>query len=807
MLMERLIDWYWEEGYKRTGRWIISSEWLDSVMKIVESDKNINSFMKLHPAEQKACFAIWGQSQAGKSTLLSHYLDGESPDGADSALTWTSEKKVIFSANGHTPNTTVGFNPYNVGSDASGVATRFFRPLNDQVQNTNFPAEISFASQKQILLALAMGYFGECEHPTLVHDLVSIQNLINELPTSNGVPCRKAFELLRDVCDICEIMSKEYDRFAVFKSHAKNSVRKEILSAKSLNSNIENAKTFASMLLWDATKEDSSNKLTILFNKINALQNKLSAKSADKKVLSSMILAAKLEDIDSIAHHPPTIYAADDDTGFIFLDIMPFSGATVWVDSGEFGYFQALIKELRIPIKASQKKNAFTDFLAKCDLLDFPGVTNVAVGAAAANKIDLSSPNTTAEFLLSKLYKTGKTLSIIYSQVETLSIDAFCILINLSNALTQPATISNGIKTWVNSFEHREWDCKSQIQLKLYLNLSCFGLSLLKSAAGTKTGLAPWVAKVQGIPFANANVCKIFFTNNRFNAFSVTDADVQSAKQMICEDRHFRDAFLSTENSIDSFNALFIDALGTNHMFDTIGKEISCKKRKSIFEKQHVENIEKIHILINSCLPRKGVIDYQALCTKITNSIDELIDPDDFKSREVSELEALLKDLLHVEPSSLESLPTTKGRASLTQDVICQYLDNQIGMWMSAQKEHINTSQIERLLMGGSPIDLDMFLRLISSIDSADIAEFVKNNFNYIKSAAQATRAKTLLAMLLNNLLLSGSIQKPGDTMAMYPITYSFKERIDSLNNNVPNNDNRPTQPGDVSLEILRTQL
>ena len=95
--MERIIDWYWTEGCHRTGRWVISPEWLDTVMRIVESSRSMRSFTALNAAEQKTCFAIWGQSQAGKSTLLSHYLDGREPDGSDSALTWSQGKKVLFS--------------------------------------------------------------------------------------------------------------------------------------------------------------------------------------------------------------------------------------------------------------------------------------------------------------------------------------------------------------------------------------------------------------------------------------------------------------------------------------------------------------------------------------------------------------------------------------------------------------------------------------------------------------------------------------------------------------------------------------
>lgn len=796
--MERIIDWYWTEGCHRTGRWVISPEWLDTVMRIVESSRSMRSFTALNAAEQKTCFAIWGQSQAGKSTLLSHYLDGREPDGSDSALTWSQGKKVLFSGKADTPSATIVFNPFHVGADASGVATRFFRPFNDMVRNPDFPAEILFASQKQVLLALAMGYFGECETPVFVHDLTSIQNLIGKF-SGRGQADRKSFELLRDLCDICEIMSQEYDRFAVFKSHQKEAVRNEILAANALNSSLENARKFTAQMLWDAPLDHTPNKLSSLFEKIISLRDDLIRLCSGKKILSSMALAVRLEDIDSVSNDPPAIYAWED-KGAIMLDIQSSHHSGPWVTEENFGYFQALIKELKIPVKATGKENAFHDFLAGSDLLDFPGVTNVAAGAAAAAKIDLTLEESTPTYLLSRLYKTGKTLSIIYSQIENLSIDAFCILVNLNNSLTRTATISNGIRAWVNSFENGEWNYRTRPRLKLYLNLSCFGRNLLEAALGTtRGGVAPWVQKVQGLPFATEHICEIFFTNNQFGRFEINSPQTQNARNMIENDPVFRKAFLGTERSRTSFNEMFCDALGTDYMFRTIGGEISCGIRKKIYQELEERNLVRLRELVDECLPNAETVNHQELCARISDGVQKLT------PAQSEELEKLLKELLHVDPSLLAPLPEMPHKH--TPQEVQQYLDNQIGVWLHAQRKFMNSPALAPLLAGEKRIDFQQFLEVISSFDKEQVSDFIRRQFWYIQNPTQAVRAKALLTMLLNNLFLTGCIQREGAEASRFPLIGKFRKRIDALSRNVPNKDSRPSLQGDETLSRIRAEL
>ncbi len=804
--MRKLIDWYWDYGCKRTGRWIISPEWIDSVMKLVEKNENIKAFTDLAPEMQKATLAVWGQSQAGKSTLLSHYLD--SPNGVDSALCWSENEKVVFSKNPiATPPNTVVLNPFHIGSDASGVATRFYRPFNDNVQDADFPAEISFASRKQIMLAMTMGYFGECQHSASVYDNIGkIQDLIMTFGDNNVAcnPKREAFELLRDACDVCEIMSKEYSRFAVFKSDKKHLVRNEILSSRTIASDFDKAKRFVANLLWDVIPNDDKNKLLEVYDDICGLGEEFRnnyEKIGINRFLTSMALAAKLEDIDSIKNNPPSVYGRVEN-GSLKLGLNKIEGMTKIIEASNFGYFQALIKELKIPVKAIQS-NVFIDFLKTCDFLDFPGITNKATDANAAVKIDLSTADSNE--LLAKLYKTGKTLSIIYSQVENLSIDAFCLLVNLNRDLTKPALLRNGIKAWVDSIGNGEWDCKERIPLQLYLNLSCFGDALLKYAVAATGDLNPWVNKVQEVPFANSSVCKIFFTNNKYGYFDVTQAYVGRAKEKITNDVFFKESFLSTQDSVDSLSALFSDTLGTDYMFRTIGREISCRKRKEIFMRQEKENREQLCARIDECLPATETVNSQSLCEAICRRLDAISDAQRGDIAVAKEIDMLLKDLLDVDSSEIESLPPR-----INKDTVNEFLDNQIGRWISSKCGKTNMLNVARLLLGdgNQRMDMNLFFRLVSNFNVENVNAFICSNFVNTGSPSQVARAKSLISMILNNLFLHGQIQCNSQASNEAPLFGAFKAHLHNIQGRFAENGNiRPMLDGDGELKVLKAHI
>ena len=404
--MNRIVDWYWEHGINRPMEWTITSSGLNSIVGI--SNRNA-AIAKMRNAEnKKACVAFWGPSQSGKSSLLSHYIDGKSDK--DLALMWDPNQKVRFSAyqgdEGEDDNCVV-FNPFNCAMDASGLVTRFYLPSAEEAEKiySEAPVEVILANRKQVLHAIAVGCRMECQES---ENPWGLDQLRKKISTPSVHPVREAFDLLYDVCDVCENMSRETSRYREFANGPK--LRQQILGS-SYSDSITDALELAAYLLWDGNA-----KLTNLFNNVmsvRAQMDEVRDKSAPNRIFASMEVAALLEDIGVLAFyeqnkngHPSAeakrrIDALDHvrmyvtPRGIIYTcDKKPLRDK---IRAGKitmtaFGRLQALIGELRIPLRKNESEVAkpFFNFLEKCDLLDIPGVTNKASGEALGveNQID-----------------------------------------------------------------------------------------------------------------------------------------------------------------------------------------------------------------------------------------------------------------------------------------------------------------------------------------------------------------------------------------------------------------------------------
>ena len=88
-MLDKLLSWYWDYGIRRGTdpndpdrelRKITIGGWLDPLVRLLERRQDIQD-----QDDAKACLAVWGPSQSGKSTMISHFVDGQDPGGADSA--------------------------------------------------------------------------------------------------------------------------------------------------------------------------------------------------------------------------------------------------------------------------------------------------------------------------------------------------------------------------------------------------------------------------------------------------------------------------------------------------------------------------------------------------------------------------------------------------------------------------------------------------------------------------------------------------------------------------------------------------
>ena len=763
--MNRIVDWYWEHGVNRPMEWTITPSGLNSIMGI--SNRHAAITKMRNTESKKACVAFWGPSQSGKSSLLSHYIDGKYD--SDLALMWDPNQKVRFSAyqggEGVDANCVV-FNPFNCAMDASGLVTRFYLPSAEEVEKiySKAPVEVILANRKQVLHAIAVGYRMEClesENPW------GLDQLRQKIATPSVRPNRAAFELLYDVCDVCENMSRETSRYREFAKGPK--LRQQILGS-SYADNTTDALELAAYLLWDGDA-----KLTELFNSVMSVRDQMEEvrdKSAPNRIFVSMEVAALLEDIGVLAFyeqnkngHPSAealhrVKALDSvkmyvtPRGIIYpSDKTPphdkIRSGRVSVTA--FGRLQALIGELRIPLRKNESNavRPFFNFLEKCDLLDIPGVTNKASGEALGveNQIDLTK-DVDESVLLSRVYKSGKTLSIVYAQAESCSIDSFVIFVDLERAggISRPTTITNGVKAWLSPYGFSSFGTRPP--LKLYFNCSLFGKLMDKVVAAVSGGgLNNYCEKAAALEFAKSRYVDCFFTTNCFAKCSDTNK-----KRYFEADADFKSAFLGGSGQ-ESLDALFGDGLGTDYMFNRLTQDVTTTERMSHYDLIEAKDISKLKAELARILP-SGQDGAAALRKKVVKDIFERVTQQvsEDKPEQVRKLAAFVKDVFVVEEQLLDPIPKTPHRVHDAD--LKNYLLHQIHKWVLTRKEDIAGAPGFNWLVNEE--EAYPFLEALAIIDMDRIVKVLKTDFwNHSPKVS-----RTFLAMILNNSFLWGDYER-----------------------------------------------
>ena len=154
---QEILRWYWEFGRQRTDRFALpAGTWLD---RLRQTDSAFSS-AEASQRSEKACMAVWGPSQAGKSTLISSSVDaGADVMGYGSSLHWPGGEAARFVVANPSASAIV-LNPFNFGADASGCVSRFV--LRTEVADPMYPVEVRLATTGQVMHALALGYLSEC---------------------------------------------------------------------------------------------------------------------------------------------------------------------------------------------------------------------------------------------------------------------------------------------------------------------------------------------------------------------------------------------------------------------------------------------------------------------------------------------------------------------------------------------------------------------------------------------------------------------------------------------------------------------
>lgn len=794
----QMMEWYWEYGVERK-EYTIQPAGLYTLNEVWERQRAIGK-----ACDGKPCVAFWGPSQSGKSTLLSYYIDGDDPDGADSALSWGS-RNVRFSPDqeGRTKANTTVFNPQNGRNDASGLVTRFYMPVDDRDVDEEFPISLIPASRKQVLHALAVGYRKECKNASETISAVDIERKIVEKSGVGSVTLdRESFLFVSDLCDVCKILSAT-DTF--FKTYGNEDFRSKAIQSK-YASNIDEAWGLAGLLLWDGNEV-----MTRLAKKIISFSKE--RLGGCNEIMVSVEAAAKLEDISSLSRTTSEMSGLSlvNEGGQLKI------GKGTTLSSAEFGLLQACVGEMRVPLRKT-KSNVFNDFLMKHDLLDIPGAANHATGSDVgdSNLVDLTSGDPDLEKkILVKVYKTGKTLSVVYGQAENCSVDSFVVFVPLrrEGGVSRPKVIEEGIRAWLAPYMECGSDAfATRPPLSLYINISLFSGELAKELANQRNGLAN-VTDLR-LAFADKKCVDYFFTTNKFMPCNLSP----QLRAKFEDDDDFARAYLSDEFGGRSWNALFDDPekLGTDFMFKVLNG-VNSTKRLAKYEDISKYDITRVLSAVADARPQdmdaterrqRNVLEY------LLSQLEEIVSLPD-QTREKDMAVSFIKCIFDVDYSLLDSIPTRPSRKS--DEEIGHYINSQMQKWI-ANRTLVVSSTIEARRMLNDPVaDAQPLLEALTC-HSDDIVEIFKSTFSFVVNSDIAREARGPFALMLSNVFATGEvgIARRADVQNAVPIEGIvsadlmiewFANRVRNLLDHGINPSKRPSLEGDLEIDALANQL
>lgn len=644
-LAEWLTEWYWQYGPQRASEWQLGSSWLERLYSLRQQ------MTALAALPSRSTLGIWGPSQAGKSSMLTSYLDVQSgdqdPQGVNSALTWDLSSPARFRG---VEATKVSLNPFNGGKDATGCVTRYV--LRDSVENSAYPVEIRLCSRKALIHALAAGYLSECnlkdrDGVQVVWDIDKLDDLLCNRSfiasvDLNTVPQREAYELLREVCDIVKsLIGLNVSRYQNLGRRWSDFATSRIMGNLDLTGNMANARKFMNKLLWDE-KQGLSGFLVDLesyYNRQLGLHRQqrlfcsLEAASVIINIAAYEFLCNPIdnEQVRAIAARIPQLsYSQDPATGNLYIGLG--GPQTLFPVTSDFGYFQACVQELVVPIhKVPGMPQAFADFLDKADFLDFPGIAlatnqdgdeSVLLEPATLQKDDYR--------ILTKIMKRGRTASIISSYSEQGDIDSFVLAVRAGQTVNNASQLINGIQQWWH-FENPQFNPNSPAlppPLPLFLVLT-FCADLVNDVIrnhGVGIGLNAqfdWL-DILG-PMATSRLSRIFVTTYKFRGYARSDIfdaqlnlikgdesenhpEILRALEAIHADASFRKLFGEPGNpSYESFDRMARSQDGgTDYLFESVTKAIDSGRKRALREHRRAEAAQAFRQLLEEALPATG---------------------------------------------------------------------------------------------------------------------------------------------------------------------------------------------------------
>lgn len=761
---DAVIEWYWRYGVQRTEPKyeIPRGTWLDEIYRVRDRAR---ATVRAE-AGAKPVMALWGPSQTGKSTLLSGYLDrDDDPLGKDSPLCWSEAEPVRFVAGSVKSDEIICLNPYNFDSDASGCVSRFV--LRDRVSDPEHPVEIEFATESQLMQALATGYLSECDPRNDKGEVVSWNEdsfkALLERQRSAGAPQRAAFEVLQQIADTIDLLILAgLPRYANLEQPWKKYLRSQILQSSALLGSIAAIETFAGELFWDKWTS-----ITQTYERLVTRRRQIRQEWGDAPVRCSFRTAAVLLDIDSykkysgdgtgaagtsaIRQKVDKITVSRTTDGFICLGQKP---GTPLVDGAEeFGVFQALVWELRIPLRQDvlqQRAPVLAAFFEKANLLDFPGVANSSGNAKPhTDSVVQASP----QIALTQVLKRGKTASIVVTSARNLDIDGFSILVRMDRFPPSCKQLVTGIKSWMQSYNPAFWPPNTHVlPLNLVTTFSAWLVNKVRGA-GTRDGLQPVFDRLKDLAeLALPKVVSTFATNYpQFDDGKINgdQEEQQQAVNAIINDAAFCERF---GDGAKSFQEMFANG-GTDHFFHALAAQAAGSHRAQIVAERMVQVADHLHDLLLQQVPGENAeaTERERALADWTAAIEAQSQAPAASREEVDGVTSLslhLRSFVNVDPEELEDVPQNALQRRLN---VRAFIEKQFRIW---QDKRANFPHLAHLGLTDGTHARRVLSYLVEATDLKPVEEFFEGSLGHLSSRNEGKHARRFLAVEMNNALL-----------------------------------------------------
>jgi hypothetical protein len=759
------IEWYWNHGIRRTDpRFEVPrGAFLDGMYRCHERLRVIQRAAD----SAKPCMAIWGPSQSGKSTLLSGYLDEPGDDLGDrSALKWHDSEPVRFVVGREKGDKVIVLNPFNFEADASGCVSRFV--LRSEVEDALHPVELRLATEGQIMHALAVGYLSECAAKNQQNEVTKWNqetfSALLDRQKSAGSPAvnRAAFELLQQLANTLELLIlSQLPRYEDLAALWEKNLRPRLLQIPALLARVEAVEQFAYEVFWDNWSSISQT-----FQALATKRRLLFSQWGERPVRIAYSAAAVLLDIDAyrkfneVAEYRRKVQALTAVDSGQSVTIGSGHGSPLAPNDREFGLFQALVWELRIPVRRDvlqQRAPALFGFLEKSDLLDFPGVAN---SQGKAEKHDNASVENNLQIALTEVLKRGKTASIVVTSARDLDIDGFSLLMRLGRFPSQPSQLVSGIRSWMRAFD-KKWPPEGKSMPLNMVVTFCAKLINQVNSAGVRDGLKACFEQLKDIGcLSDPRHVTAFATNYpQFDDGKIhgTPEEQLASLNNIVADRDFEGRFGKAE---ESFRQMLQNG-GTDYFFRALSEQAVSSKRVHMLQERQEKIAEEMQQLILQHIPREN-----AAADERNREIDAWIqgihqrlrepqkDADSYYQQDPSDtatnLSFQLRSFLNIDPEALDEIPQNANQMRLN---VRGFIDRQFRAWMAMQARFNHISEIG---LASSEKAARVLSYLVEAAEPyTSIETFFRENLGSVRSRVDGRQKRRFLAVEMSNALLN----------------------------------------------------